>query len=67
MQGGVVDEPLLDLVKLLASLKREDGSVAIPHFTDDVPPVTDDENELYDIILKRCPGCVPCYYGSPQS
>lgn len=36
MQGGVVSEPLVDMVRLLASLTDADGRVRIPGFLDDV-------------------------------
>lgn len=45
MYGGPVPDPLTGLVKLLAGLTDDEGSVAIPGFCDDVRAVTSDERE----------------------
>ena len=43
VDGGAEREPMMDMIKLLASLVDADGRVALPHFYDDVRAVTDDE------------------------
>ncbi len=43
--GGVVQNPALALVDILAKLKNRDGTVAIPGFYDDVAPLEDWERE----------------------
>jgi acetylornithine deacetylase/succinyl-diaminopimelate desuccinylase-like protein len=42
--GGVVENPLNAMVRLLASLKDEQGRVTIPGFYDDVRPLTSAEH-----------------------
>ncbi|ORY68046.1 hypothetical protein BCR35DRAFT_294767 [Leucosporidium creatinivorum] len=54
MQGGVVSEPLVDMVRLLASLTDADGRVRIPGFLDDVRKLEKKESELYDAVIERC-------------
>lgn len=46
MYGGVVENPLNALVKLLAALRNEDGSVAIPGFYDKVKHLSPAEREV---------------------
>jgi len=41
MYGGAVPDPLTGLVKLLAGLTNDDGTVAVPGFADDAPPPSD--------------------------
>jgi acetylornithine deacetylase/succinyl-diaminopimelate desuccinylase-like protein/WD40 repeat protein len=48
VHGGVFHEPMQDLIKIVAKLHTDDGTVAIPRFYDAVAPVTDEEKELYD-------------------
>lgn len=43
--GGVVENPLNALVKLLASLRDEQGRVTIPGFYDDVKPLSQAERQ----------------------
>jgi acetylornithine deacetylase/succinyl-diaminopimelate desuccinylase-like protein len=45
--GGTVDNPAMALSQLLAQLRDEDGSVAIPGFYDDVQPLSDYEREQF--------------------
>lgn len=54
MQGGVVSEPLVDMVRLLASLTDADGRVRIPGFLDDVRKMTSEESALYANVIDRC-------------
>ncbi len=44
--GGVVENPLNAMVKLLAALRNEDGSVAIPGFYDQVKALTPADREV---------------------
>ncbi|HNX87916.1 MAG TPA: dipeptidase [Paludibacteraceae bacterium] len=44
--GGAVANPILELTKILAQLKDEEGHIAIPHFYDDVEDVSEKEREL---------------------
>lgn len=41
--GGAVANPAEMLARLIAKLKDEDGRVTVPHFYDDVRPLTEDE------------------------
>jgi acetylornithine deacetylase/succinyl-diaminopimelate desuccinylase-like protein len=41
--GGIVFNPIHALVKLLSTLRDEEGNIAIPGFYDDVLPVTEEE------------------------
>ncbi|KAK4046917.1 hypothetical protein OIO90_006399 [Microbotryomycetes sp. JL221] len=54
MQGGVVSEPLVDMVRLLASLTDAQGRVLIPGFLDDVSKLSGPESALYDAVVERC-------------
>jgi len=53
MQGGVVSEPLVDMVRLLASLTDAEGRVRIPGFLDEVRPLGAEESKLYDQVIER--------------
>jgi acetylornithine deacetylase/succinyl-diaminopimelate desuccinylase-like protein len=44
MYGGAVPDPLTGLVKLLAGLTNDDGTVAVPGLADDVPAASDPGN-----------------------
>lgn len=49
--GGTVHEAMTDLVQLLASLvDSRDGKILVPGVSDDVKPVTPEEEALYDAI-----------------
>lgn len=48
----LLDEPLKDLVMLLAKLSGKNGSVEIPGFYDAVLPISQDEERLYTEITK---------------
>lgn len=48
--GGVIAEPMTDLVKVLATLVDSDGKIQIPGIDDMVAPLTDKEDALYDDI-----------------
>lgn len=47
MYGGPLPDPLTGLVKLLATVTDEHGSIAIPGFTDDLRPLDDAERERF--------------------
>lgn len=46
VHGGVAPNPALGMARLLATLHREDGSVAVPGFYEGVEPPTDQERAL---------------------
>ncbi|KAM8966718.1 beta-Ala-His dipeptidase-like [Pelodytes ibericus] len=48
--GGIIHEAMRDLVYLLASLVDSSGQILIPGIYDDVAPITEEENRLYDNI-----------------
>lgn len=48
--GGTAQEPMTDLVRVLASLVDTHGKILIPGIMDQVAPVTADEEGLYDGI-----------------
>jgi di- and tripeptidase len=50
INGGGVSEPLTALVALLATLVDVDGQVRVPHFYDNVRPVSKTEKDMYSRI-----------------
>ncbi|KAI0842490.1 cytosolic non-specific dipeptidase [Hypoxylon sp. FL0890] len=48
--GGTAQEPMTDLVRVLASLVDTHGKILIPGIMDQVAPVTKEEEGLYDNI-----------------
>ncbi|KAI9172901.1 hypothetical protein H9P43_007032 [Blastocladiella emersonii ATCC 22665] len=48
--GGTTHEPMTDLIHLMHSLVKPDGTILIPGIMDNVAPVTDAEFEIYDKI-----------------
>ena len=50
INGGILHEPMVDLVHVLSSLVESNGRVLVPGFYDDVRPVSDAEKEIYDQI-----------------
>jgi Cys-Gly metallodipeptidase DUG1 len=44
--GGMVHEPLGDLIHLLGTLVRSDGKILIPKINDQVPLLTDEEKSV---------------------
>jgi Cys-Gly metallodipeptidase DUG1 len=48
--GGSAQEPMTDLVRILASLVDTNGKILIPGIMDQVAPLTKDEEGLYDDI-----------------
>ncbi|XP_036179302.1 beta-Ala-His dipeptidase isoform X1 [Myotis myotis] len=48
--GGILHEPMADLVALLGSLTDSAGHILIPGIYDDVAPLTEEEKELYGAI-----------------
>lgn len=43
VDGGAEREPMMDMIKLLASLLDDQGRVTLPHFYDDVRAITSDD------------------------
>ena len=52
VEGGSIQEPMIDLINLLACL-TDKGKVALEGFYDDVRPLTIAEEKLYDAITKN--------------
>lgn len=52
MWGGPVPDPVMALCKMLSSLVKDDGSIAIPGILDKVKPLTEDEKRS----IKALPG-----------
>ncbi|XP_073973883.1 cytosolic non-specific dipeptidase 2 isoform X2 [Rhodnius prolixus] len=50
LYGGVINEGMTDLFYLFNTLLDKDGNIIIPHISDDVLPVTDDELKRYKDI-----------------
>ncbi|XP_072008446.1 beta-Ala-His dipeptidase-like [Engystomops pustulosus] len=48
--GGIIHESMRDMVYLLASLVDTSGRILIPGIYDDVAPLTEEENKLYNSI-----------------
>ncbi|XP_031976599.1 beta-Ala-His dipeptidase isoform X1 [Corvus moneduloides] len=48
--GGIIHEPLLDLIALLDSLVDSTGRIQIPGIYDSVAAVTEEERKLYELI-----------------
>ncbi|KAI9817027.1 MAG: Cys-Gly metallodipeptidase [Thelocarpon impressellum] len=48
--GGTAQEPMTDLVRVLATLVDTDGKISIPGINELVAPVTDEEKSLYKDI-----------------
>ncbi|KAB8576173.1 hypothetical protein FH972_025701 [Carpinus fangiana] len=48
--GGTVQEPMTDLVRVMAQLVDTDGKILVPGINEMVAPLTDDEKALYGDI-----------------
>uniref|UniRef100_A0A8C6XIX0 Carnosine dipeptidase 1 n=1 Tax=Naja naja TaxID=35670 RepID=A0A8C6XIX0_NAJNA len=48
--GGIIHEPMSDLVALLDSLVNSSGLILIPGIYDDVTPFTEEEKKQYELI-----------------
>ena len=48
--GGMVHEPMTDLVNIMARLVTPDGKILIPGINEQVAPLTDDERKVYDVM-----------------
>ncbi|XP_044282377.1 beta-Ala-His dipeptidase-like [Varanus komodoensis] len=48
--GGIIHEPMSDLVALLDSLVNSSGRILIPGIYDDVAPLNEEEKQLYETI-----------------
>ena len=44
--GGAVANPINELCKLIAQIQDKDGRITIPHFYDDVVPLSDEERAM---------------------
>lgn len=69
--GGIVENPLNALVKLLASLRDGQGRVTIPGFYDDVQPLTPEEQQAINTGLVTeetvlAETGVPALWGDPD-
>lgn len=51
VEGGAVSEPLIDLIHVLGRLVDDEKKVLIPEFYDEVLPVSEAEELLYDPIV----------------
>ncbi|KAF9235175.1 hypothetical protein BU15DRAFT_78272 [Melanogaster broomeanus] len=52
IEGGAAAEPMLDMIRLLASLTNEQRKVTIPGFYDAVRPQTEEEKQLYELLSR---------------
>ncbi|KAJ3390888.1 hypothetical protein HDU92_000248 [Lobulomyces angularis] len=48
--GGAVHEPMTDLVLLLSKLVTPEGKILVPSIYDDVAPVTEAEEKMYETL-----------------
>lgn len=60
VEGGAVVEPMLDMIRLLATLTDSRKKVAIPRFYESVRQQTEDEKQLYALLsqVTGSPGSV---------
>ena len=70
LHGGVIQNPLEALANIIASLRDEDGKIAIDGFFDDVVDLTDDDREKiaavpFDSAEYQEQLGVPGFYGEP--
>lgn len=54
--GTTQDEPLINMVHLLATLTDTNGRIAIPGFENGVSLLEDKESKLLDEVVIRCKG-----------
>ncbi|KAI9653900.1 MAG: hypothetical protein M1831_005585 [Alyxoria varia] len=50
VMGGVSQEPMTDLVRVMSSLVQPDGTILIPGISEQVAPVTAEERKTYEDI-----------------
>ncbi|KAL4400333.1 metallodipeptidase [Malassezia pachydermatis] len=48
--GGMVHEPMTDLIKIMSSLVTPQGEITIPGINEQVKELTDDERKVYDVM-----------------
>ena len=48
--GGLVHEPMTDLMKIMSSLVGADGRITVPGIYEQVAPLTDEEQRTYDVM-----------------
>lgn len=48
--GGMVHEPMTDLVAVLGRLVTPDGKILVPGINENVAPLTDEEKARYEVI-----------------
>jgi Cys-Gly metallodipeptidase DUG1 len=51
VDGGVINEPMMDLMTILSAIVDSDGKVTIESFYDDVAPVTPEEEVPFFFYL----------------
>lgn len=66
VDGGVLPEPLADLVRLLGHLIGTDEKCLIPGFYDKVRQITKDEHALYDDVSDMMPALEVSRKGQPN-
>lgn len=70
--GGMVGEPMTDLVRVMSQLVDSQGKILIPGIKEMVAPLTDEENKLYDAIdfsieeLNSATGSETCLHPTKQ-
>ncbi|KAF8644410.1 hypothetical protein AX16_008471 [Volvariella volvacea WC 439] len=52
VEGGAVEEPMYDMIKLLATLSDNERRVLVPGFYDSVRPPTEEEMNNYELLSK---------------
>lgn len=48
--GGMVHEPMTDLIKIMSSLVTPSGQILVPGINEQVAPLTDEERKRYDVM-----------------
>lgn len=48
--GGMVHEPMTDVVKIMSSLVTPEGKILVPGINEQVAPLTDEERKVYDVM-----------------
>ncbi|KZS96118.1 glutathione degradosome [Sistotremastrum niveocremeum HHB9708] len=51
VEGGAIQEPMLDMIRLLGTLSDSD-KIRVPEFYDNVRPMQNEERELYELLSK---------------
>jgi hypothetical protein len=56
VSGGAYDEPLNNLIHLLSRISGSNQEILVPGVHDSVRPVSDDEKEMYEKLVKMAMG-----------